>query len=401
MLEQRDISDTLTAATANKWVNCPGSVELEQSFPDQSTRQLTEYGLLHEFASECLDSNKTASTIMFENRAYQVKGEEINFLSDALVEAVDDYVNYVKSFVIDEETILLVEHTVYYDHIVAGGKSKVDAIVIDAGVCHIIDLSIGKRPINANKNHQLLIDALGAIATIREAYQCDLFKLTSVQPLLRRRSSWEITRDELIGWGENIKNSVQSALSAQPHFSPSFIACGQCKARGLCKPLAKHCLNTMQLMKQQQENLIMSHINQLSPDEQSQLLDQLPLIQLWQESLEKAAIERLKEGREVPGYELAHAKPALSWTNPQAAANVMTKLGLTSREIYQPQVVSAKRVKSPDKVKNRLGEDFKALEKLIKTQQGEPSLISTKAKKQLMIQPDRSAYSDLRVIAVA
>ena len=398
MLEQRDIPDTLTAATANKWVNCPGSAELEQSFPYRPRRFLEDSLLLHELAAECLDSDKTPDELQAEYKSCLDVGEEAHLLAERHLEALDDYIDYVKSLIVDEETTLLVDKKVNYNHVIPDGEGLIDAIVIDEGICHIIDLSAVRMPVDAKKNHQLLLYALGAIASIRETYHCDLFKLTCVQPLLHRRSSWEITRDELKVWGDTIKNSVKSALSAQPHFSPSLTACSRCQARSRCKPLAVHC---MKFIKQHQESLTMYDANKLNPNELSKILNELPLIKLWQESVEQKAIESLKQGYEIPGYALTYTKPTVSWTHDQAAANVMGKLGLTEREIYHDAVVLAAKVKSPEQVKYRLGDKYHLLEKLIKTQQGEPGLISTKVKKQLLVQPDRSAYSDLRVIAAA
>ena len=396
MLEQRDIPDTLTAATAMKWVNCPGSAELESSFDFKPRVYLEDSLWLHELASDCLEFNQTPDDLYAEYKTCREEGEEASILTERQLQALDDYINYVKSLLVDENSQLRVDEKVSYNHIVPGGKGKVDAMVIDEGVCHIIDLSAVRMPVDAKKNHQLLLYALGAIASIRETYHCDLFKLTCVQPLLHRRSSWEITRDELKVWGDTIKNSVKSALSAQPHFSPSLTACSRCQARSRCTPLAVHC---MKFIKQHQESLTMYDANKLNPNELSKILNELPLIKLWQESVEQKAIERLKQGYEIPGYALTYTKPTVSWTHDQAAANVMSKLGLTEREIYHDEVVLAAKVKSPEQVKYRLGDKYHLLEKLIKTQQGEPSLISTKAKKQLLVQPDRKAYSDPKLIA--
>ena len=404
MLNEAEMATFLTAPKAKKWVNCPGSVELELLVPYERSVESSvfseESSLLHEMTRECLICDKSPDDWLLEAREEIAMGEEAYLFPEHYLEPLDYYVDYVRSTRIEDDATLLIEKDVSFDLLVPGGHGTVDAIVIDGETCHIIHLSAKPERLEAKDNHQLILYALGAMFTLRKAFRCDTFNLTIVQPMHYHRSSWVITHDELLAWGKVITKQVESAVSTQPHFSPSLAACSQCRARGLCKPLADHCMEMMTTIEQHmKETLDMRHINLMSAHEISEALDQLPLLALWKEALEHQAMEKIEQGVNIPGYELKSTKPKSSWNNVQAAAIIMDQLKLDYLKKQSKRALLPEHILSPDEIKHQHSEHLYLFEGFIETKQDKSLIKKTTIKQSLPKPTDCNIKHEVNEIA--
>src|SRR5690606_20777291 len=115
-----------------------------------------------------------------------------------------------------------------------------DAVIVSDAVLEIIALKYGKAArVDAEGNPQLRLYALGASSQVGMIYNFDRVRTTIVQPRLDHVSTEELTLDELLEWGEEIKPIAQKAFKGDGEFNPGP-HCRFCKARRSCRARAEY-----------------------------------------------------------------------------------------------------------------------------------------------------------------
>ena len=78
----------------------------------------------------------------------------------------------------------------------------------------------------------------------------------------------------------------------------------------------------------------------ISLDELSEILDNLPEIKLWIKAIEDRALNELQNGNSIPNYELGKGRSLRQWVNNDEIANQLKENGLTDDQIYQRKLIS-------------------------------------------------------------
>ena len=98
-------------------------------------------------------------------------------------------------------------------------------------------------PVSAAENTQMRLYALGAYDVNEFLYDIKIVRMTIVQPRLDSVSTDEMSLEELLDWGEDIKPIAQRAWDGIGECTPCDY-CNFCKARHTCRALADTCLDT-------------------------------------------------------------------------------------------------------------------------------------------------------------
>lgn len=218
----------LSASGAHRWLNCPGSVKVEEGLPDKQTIFAQEGTGAHELAEIALSKRINP----FDWVDKPLITENAITVSEEMARNVQRYIDYINQF--DGE--LLVETRVDFSDWVQEGFGTVDAIIINDDVIRVIDLKYGKGvKVYADNNPQGMLYALGALSDFGVVYDFKTVEIAIVQPRIDHISEWTIAVNELLEWGEWVKERVQLALQDDAPLVPERKTCQWCKAKSSCE----------------------------------------------------------------------------------------------------------------------------------------------------------------------
>jgi hypothetical protein len=347
----------LSASGSARWINCAGSVKAEEGYLN-TTSIYADWGThCHELSEICLSSGTNAAEWIGknlpENNAIEVDYE--------MADCAQSYVDYVR--LIKGEK--MIEQRVDFSPWVNEGFGTSDAIVIDDEHMHVIDLKAGKGiTVEAESNTQAILYALGALNDFGLIYDIHIVTVHIVQPRLNNYSEWTLTKDELLKWGERIKQAADAALEADAPRTPGEKQCQWCKAKAKCPAL-------MQLT----ENVLMSDFEHISSsprelsDAQLKLaLDTKKLITAWLDAVEDIVKERIENNQTFEGYKIVEGRSNRTWSNEDDAQEKL--VSVLKDEMYETKFISVA------KAEKLLGKtNAKLLEGLVVKSSGAPTLV--------------------------
>ena len=290
----------LSASGASRWIACPGSVRVTEHLPEQTSDFAQEGTNAHTEAEQVLLGNKTLSDCEYD---------------------IALYVEYVQ----EQQGHLLVEQRLEFDEFVQGGFGTADAVVISDGDMHIIDLKYGKGiRVDATNNPQLRLYALGAIQKWQFEYQPKTVTMSIVQPRLDHISTETITVEELLEWGEFIKECAKKAEEPDAPIEPGEKQCQFCKAKATCRQRAIFAL-------QQQDT------DNLTPDEMATIIPFAEEVQRWSKQFLAEVQEMAENGTHFPGYKLIEGRSVRKWRDD--APTILSEYVADAEQLYEKKLL--------------------------------------------------------------
>ena len=320
----------LGASKAHRWIQCPGSVALEASLPDETSAFAREGTAAHALAELALRAGCAPEKWV---------GEEIegHFVDAAMAAHVAMYVDYINALPGEK----LYEVRVDYSGYAAGGFGTADCIVLDEGVVHVVDLKFGQGVrVEAKDNAQLMLYALGAYGDFGFECKLDTARMSIVQPRLDHIDTFEIKINDLLKWARTVvKPAAKLAMQEGAPFRPSESACRFCKARATCRALAQH---NLELVQATFENLdarpAPASPDLLNIDEVTRLLPHLDGFINWAGAVKDYAQSVLGHGGVVPGYMLVEGRSLRRWGDEVVAGEALA--ALLGEEAYLKKLIS-------------------------------------------------------------
>ena len=350
----------LSASSASKWLNCPGSIQAEENIVEKPSKFAMEGTSAHSLAELCLVNNREAKSYL--NQVLPETGWRVD---DEMVEYVQNYIDYVESI----KGNRMVEVRVDFSTWVPDGFGTSDIITINDTTLHIIDLKYGQGiRVDADDNSQLKLYALGAIADFGYLYDVEIITLHIMQPRLDHISVFEISVTDLLAWGEYVKTRATMCDMPNAPRVAGESQCRWCKAKPNCP----------ELMRLTESALVADFtdisVSPKSPDKLSVrdlrfALDNKKLIISWLDAVEDLAFERLSVGEEFAGYKLVHGRSSRSWADLQVATSVLVE-ELGNAAYSAPKLIT---VAQAEKTfgKKKIG----LLEGLISKHEGKPTMV--------------------------
>jgi hypothetical protein len=326
----------LSASGADRWLNCTPSARLEEKF-DASAQSIyaAEGTLAHEFGDVNLRFlNGEISKSVLEKELKKLRASELFTIDmesevDKYVQLVMEFYNVAKSKT--KDAVLLVEERFDFSHLVEQGFGTGDASIIADGVLDIIDLKYGKGVVvSASRNSQLMLYASGALRAFELLYDIHTIRMTIVQPRLDHVSSWEISSQELIEWGERIvKPKALKAYSGQG-VQKAGDWCKWCKVKAMCATLAA------KNVKLAQHEFRDPHLLT-----ESQLIDvykQQPMLVDWVNAVADYLLKTAISGKKWPGYKLVEGRSNRKWLDESKVEAVLEKEGYDEDEFLKKKL---------------------------------------------------------------
>lgn len=328
----------LGPSSAERWINCPGSVRLTEHLPDTGSEYAAEGSAAHMLTEICRVDGKSAKDWLGKTIPQGAFNIEV---TEEMVDAVDMFVEYVEETPGDR----LMEHRVCFDRWAPNGFGTLDDARLQPKRAHVTDFKYGKGvQVYAKDNAQMKLYALGILAEFDWVYGFEDFVLCIHQPRLDHIDTWTISREDLLAWAETVlRPAAQLACKDNaPLRAGSW--CQWCKVKATCTVRAGAVFETVVGEFEDLEeaaNKTFAPRQLMNNDEVAAVLNALPNITKWCKDVETHAMLELQQGRAVGDFKLVEGRSSRGWGLPEAdLVKVWAAQGLKEGDLYVQKLMT-------------------------------------------------------------
>jgi hypothetical protein len=318
----------LSPSAAHRWLHCTAAPRLEENIPDEGSEYAAEGTLAHAYCAMKLKD--------FFHFDTQEEREEIKDLQKYHTGEMDEYTDVYKTIVLEKYTaaraatidaLLLVETRLDFGKYVKDAFGTADAIIIADGTMEVIDFKYGKGiKVDAYRNPQMMIYALGAYEKFSFEYNVQRIRMTIVQPRIDNLSEFELSAADLLTWADGVlKPTAERAYNGDGEQAPGPW-CQFCKVKSTCRALT----DTVRCVAATDTKL-------LSPEElAADILPVLPVVKTWLASVEDYALQQALSGVRLPGWKIVEGRSVRKIVDSESAAKALNEAGYPTETIYKP-----------------------------------------------------------------
>ena len=364
----------LSASSSHRWLNCPPSARLCETYEDKGS----------DYAAEGTDAHSLCEYKLRKALGMEATDptEHLTWYNEEMEDCADGYASYVSEQVeaateTCKDPVVLVEQRVDFSRWVEQGFGTSDAIIIADGTLHVIDYKHGLGVlVEADHNPQMMCYALGALELFDCIYDIDTVAMTVYQPRRQNVSTFEISKDNLYRWADEVlKPTAELAFAGAGNFLCGEW-CGFCKAKHECRAraeanlmLAQYDFKLPPLLEDSEIEVILSRADQLVS---------------WVNDIKEYALQQAISGKEWTGFKLVEGRSNRRYTDEAAVTQVVTDAGFDPYEHKLLGITAMQKLLG----KNRFDE---LLSPYIEKPQGKPTLVPESDKRPVI----NHAKSDL------
>ena len=324
----------LSPSSADRWINCPASVMLGRDLPDTTSPYAEEGTRAHELCEMLLNGGETKTLDAALHAALHAAPGEMQ-------EAALNYRDIVLAKVSEAmketpDARVMVEAQLDMRAWVPDCWGTGDALIIADDTMEVVDFKYGKGVrVDAAHNAQMMLYALGALASYGSGYIIDRVRMTIVQPRIGNVSEWETTVSALVKWAEEIVRPAALAALNGTGKAQTGEWCRFCKAKALCPALAE-------LAQQTAPTSGRAASEEYAPERLtlaalSRLLPVIDLLRSWGKAVEDYCLAQALAGQEVPGYKLVEGRSVRVVTDAGKLAARLIGEGIAPDAVWRPQ----------------------------------------------------------------
>ena len=357
----------LSASSSDRWLHCPPSARLCESYDDKGSdyaaegtdaHALCEYKLRRALGMEATDPTENLSWFK----------EEMSDCANGYAAYVLEQVEAAKQSCADP--VVLIEQRVDFSRWVESGFGTADCIIIADGTLQVIDYKHGLGVlVDATENPQMQCYALGALELFDGIYDIDTVRMTIYQPRRDNVSTYELSKNELYRWADEVlKPTADLAFAGDGNFLCGEW-CGFCKAKHDCRARADA---NMELARYDFKPPPL-----LTDDEVEEILARVDDLVAWASDIKDYALQQAISGKEWHGYKLVEGRSNRKYTNETAVAGAVADAGFDPYERKLLGVTAMQKLLG----KSRFDEILAAY---IEKPQGKPTLVPESDKRPAM-----------------
>ena len=319
----------LSASGAHRWMVCTPSAKLEEGFPDTTSEAAREGTLAHELAE--LKARHYFYTPDFGKKKYTTRANKLkkeDLWKDEMERYTDEYLDYLKVTALNLNTApyVAIEQKLDLGNWIPEGFGTADCVMVYGNTVHVFDFKYGKGvQVDAEQNPQMMLYALGAYVAYKMLYPIEQICMTIVQPRIDHVSEWTCTLEELLSFGEKVKEKAALAIEGKGEYHPDEKACRFCRAKAQCR--ARSDFNVKKAF----------NIGEMPPlisaEEAGQRLLELQDIVKYQKDLQEWALSECLAGKDVPGWKAVEGRSVRDWSDMDAAFDKLIKSEMTMEEM--------------------------------------------------------------------
>ena len=357
----------LSASSSERWLHCPPSARLCESYEDKGS----------DYAAEGTDAHELCEYKLRKALGMEAQDptENLTWFNEEMSDCANGYAAYVLEQVeaakqTCADPIVLIEQRVDFSRWVESGYGTADCIIIADGTLQIIDYKHGLGVlVSAEGNPQMQCYALGALELFDDIYDIDSVQMTIYQPRRDNVSTYEIIKDELYRWADEVlKPTADLAFVGDGNFLCGEW-CGFCKAKHDCRAradanmeLARYDFKLPPLLTDEEVEEIISRVDDLVA---------------WAADIKDYALQQAISGKEWNGWKLVEGRSNRKYTNETAVAGAVTDAGFDPYERKVLGVTAMQKLLG----KSRFEELLAAY---IEKPQGKPTLVPESDKRPAM-----------------
>jgi hypothetical protein len=357
----------LSASSSHRWLNCPPSARLCETYEDKGSDYAAEGTDAHSLCEYKLRKALDMSAVD--------PSEHLTWYSEEMEDCANGYAAYILELVeAAKETcaapVVLIEQRVDFSRWVEQGFGTSDAIIISDGTLRVIDYKHGLGVlVEADNNPQMMCYALGALELFDAIYDIDSVAMTVYQPRRQNVSTFEMSKDDLYRWAEEVlKPTAELAFAGDGNFLCGEW-CGFCKAKHECRAraeanllLAQYDFKLPPLLEDSEIEVILSRADQLVS---------------WVNDIKEYALQQAISGKDWTGFKLVEGRSNRRYTNEAAVTQVVTNASFDPYERKLLGITAMQKLLG----KSRFEELLSAY---IEKPQGKPTLVPESDKRPVM-----------------
>ncbi len=339
---------------------CPGSVVLEEAYPDEGSVYADEGTAAHWLAAVCLQDRIDAEAFLGEDIAV---GERKFRVTPDFAGHVQSYVDFVRAEA--EGGTLLVEKRVSIAHLTGeqGAGGTADAIILfpQRKLVKVIDLKFGMGvKVDAERNPQAMKYGLGALHDYDLLGTFEHVDLMIHQPRIGNVSRYRVSTEELEVFATQVWDAAQAVNTAaitygddgvdakdwaQTYLQPGEKQCQFCRAKATCPALADAVAEVVSggvATAADFASLVADPVTEATGDNWLPIaMGKVAMVEDWCKAVRAEVERRLIANQPVDGYKLVQGKRGpRQWTDTAAAEKALKALKLKQADMYETKLIS-------------------------------------------------------------
>ncbi len=353
-------SNVVGGSSADRVLNCPGSVLLCQTVPRPPSSEFAIRGsMLHKVMQELLE-NPDKEPDDFEGMYYDAEKDELGHkqtafqvtakqITDKIVPALDWFVEHL------DPAEYWVEQQVAFEDDIPGAFGTADVIYRQGGQCGIVDWKFGDGvKVSASDNSQMMFYLCGARnggflnSNRTEAYRAHIYQPSEKLHPDEYHSVEQYTNTQLDQFEDSLIASTTAAADPDAPLAAGDW-CRWCPVNyaGKC-PMLNSIVGTA---------VVKSPPRSMTPAQVGELLEIAELAEPWAKNIRKIGAELAEQGYPPPGWKLVQSVGNRRFIDEKKAHGMLSRAGVAVAEMYEKKFVSPakadKLIKGADKPVSR------------------------------------------------
>lgn len=332
----------LGASSAERWLNCPGSVNLSRGLPNYTSEYARAGSAAHTLAEKALRKGLLAAVWL--GTVIEVEGEPIE-VTEEMCEAVQTYLDHVLDNVGPNPQV-----EVRFDLSPLNPPEPMfgtsDCVDWDRPMRHlqVFDFKYGAGvAVDAHENAQLMYYALGAVVALN--VKPETICITIVQPRASHPAgpirSYNFGWDELVAFKRELfakareTQAPDAALSTGPW-------CRFCRAQAVCPEQRATAIAVAQSEFDVEPAFVAPAPETLTPEDLSLVLEKASMVEDWFKAVRAYVSGLLDSGQSVQGWKLVPKRATRKWKDGiDAVVHALQEgAGLDHTDLFTEKLVS-------------------------------------------------------------
>lgn len=314
----------LSASSAHRWLHCTPSALLGSGEPDQPSD-----AALQGTAAHALAEHKLRRALKQRSKRPVSEWDD-----DEMETYTDDYRDFVleqlaKARELTPDPLVLIEQRLDFSHLVPDGFGTGDCLIVADQTLQVIDLKYGLGVVvDAERNPQMMLYALGALRLFDALYDIKTISMTIFQPRRDNISTWTIPVSELNAWAEEVlRPKAALAAKGEGELVPGEW-CRFCKLAVRCRARAEA---NLEIAKYE-----FAHPAELDDAEVADVLRRIPELTKWANDIQEyATLAAVNQGKVWDGFKLVEGRSIRKYSDAVAVAEAAKAAGYT--DIWKPK----------------------------------------------------------------
>lgn len=333
----------LGASGAKKWMTCTMSAYMEKGIKDEGSTFSREGTFAHKLSEHRL---QLWLDIPLDAPTEQDVPGHGEFYSAELSDYVDEYVEYVKSRVVElrqehgvENVVVLLEQRLNFSRWVPEGFGTGDVVIIVPGKAVVIDLKFGKGVfVDGENNPQPKLYGLGAFVAFDALYDIAHVEVVIHQPRMSNVSGETLAVADLLAWAEEqVAPRAKVAWAAyNGDQSGAWFAPGEHCSSGFCKARHNCAARANWNMSLDSEPFARAEPDTLTTEQLEAISERADVLAKWASDVKAYLLKQAETGAvTLTRFKLVEGRSNRVITDEAQAARVLTEAGYSEQDIYK------------------------------------------------------------------